>query len=252
MDPSNDSTQGNQPPEQPTGDVGGVNVTQPTTPDAPSEAGAAGATDHSAGAATPELSPEQLAQALEHKDAQAVIYRLAQSMADKRQAALEQKRQEEAEKKRIAAMDDEEYGRHLRLQEAQQRQAQIVAERALRTVLEGSEEAIASHIGDKTLREQFVADARAGKYATLADYVGAVLQAESERRVTQALAKSEPQMREAARKDAQAEQADTFAPTLGRGAPTSGRQMEQTTTDLGVSFGEELVKAEKKQKGGGS
>ena len=230
---------------------GNVEETPPTTPVPASDANVTEPTEHQTiPAATPAtteakpafdpdaLTPEQVSDLLRTKAAQAAIFRHAQSMKDKEIARIQREqeaaRKQDEERRKLAEMDDEEYGRHVR---EQQQIETTVTERAIASmmpVLHNVQATTLGKLSDPQIRAKVEQRIASGDLADLGQILDTVLEAETDARVQKATAKLEEKLRkdirEALEKEfaAKAAEDDDAPPILGSGLPTGSRELHGT------------------------
>jgi hypothetical protein len=181
----------------------------------------------------PTLTDEQIA-ALFEKDER--VRRAIQSAADRRMAKfqaeqLAQRQAEEAQRKaaeaaaaeqaKVAEMSDEEYGVYMR-QKTQEEDRANAAQ--LRATQDFQTQALAVLPPEE--RDGIMERTRKGEFK---DWKG-WLEAIADRRAELKQASTEPVMREAARREAAAEVANTGVPTLGTAFPTAGRDLSKMSS----------------------
>ena len=210
-----------KPQEKSAGDVTAV-----TTPDAPSEGQVQEKTAETPKVEPPsKMTPEQLKELIASKDGQAMIYRQAQAMKDREAHQERLRQQQEQARSKVAEMDDEEFGRHLRTTQQEQEAVRQQMTPVIGKLLTDAQDQALSQISDEAIRAEVATKANAGEYKTFPEFLAACINAEAQQRtdkqVKREVAKREKELRESIQNELTADQADVAIPQLGRGIPTS-------------------------------
>jgi len=212
-------------PQEPAGGVAPATIAQAATTPTPASASTEpGAQEQTVGQ-QPSLTPEQIGELLQSKQAQATIFRQAQSLKDKmlhqERLKRQQQEEEEARQQRESAMDDEEYGRYVREQSRTSGLVEALAKDSLGRVLTNMQTQALSTIGDKALRAEMAK--KASTYPSLPEFMRACVEVELERRSTAQTPKREKELRDLITKEQMGEQASELVPQLGQGLPSAGK-----------------------------
>lgn len=185
------------------------------------------------------------------------IARRAQSMKDRElhrvrmqmEQELQAKAQMEAQRREWEELDDEEFGRRVRLQQQEQAQTSEQVRKALMGAFVQMQEDALSLVQTQKTREALKARSDAGEFQSFQEFHAAIVEAAAQEKLARERAALEKQIRGAAVREATA---DNIAPILGSGIPTtSGIDATKLTSEQKIALGwAAKVEAQRRNRGG--